>query len=98
MKTLEEMVNSSRPVLVDFYATWCGPCKIMHPILDEVKSKVGEKAKIIKLDVNTYEKLANEWKIQSVPTLMIFKDGEMKWRRSGVQKSNELITELEKWM
>lgn len=98
MKTLEEMVNNSQPVLVDFYATWCGPCKMMHPILEELKSIVGEKAKIIKIDIDTHEELANEWRIKSVPTLMIFKDGEMKWRRSGVQNTLEILNELEKWM
>ncbi len=95
MDKFEELVSSDIPVLIDFYATWCGPCKMMHPVLEELHEKVGDKARIIKIDVDKNEALAAKFNIRSVPTLMIFKNGEMKWRGAGVHSVSDLEKLLE---
>lgn len=86
----KEAIMSDTPTLVDFYATWCGPCQRMHPILDELKDKIGSKAKILKVDVDKNEPLAAEYGVQSVPTLIVFRRGEEKWRAVGVQRPTVL--------
>ena len=91
MESFHELISSSEtPVLVDFFAEWCGPCKAMSPILKQVKDMQGDKVRIIKVDLDKNNALAMQYSIQSVPTLMIFKRGKQVWRQSGVINASEL--------
>jgi thioredoxin 1 len=92
-----DIINSDQPVLVDFFAEWCGPCKMMTPILTDLKSSMGEQAKIIKIDVDKNPQAAAKFQVQGVPTLIIFKNGEIKWRQSGVVPAHELSALLKQF-
>lgn len=92
-----ELIKSEKPVLVDFSAEWCGPCKMMVPILQDVKSKLGDKANVIKIDVDRNPAIASHFHIQGVPTLMIFRNGKNEWRQSGVLQADHLIKLLEQY-
>lgn len=90
MEKFNDIINREQLTLVDFFATWCGPCKQMHPVLEQLKQDMGDDIRIIKLDIDKNEAMANAYRIQSVPTLMLFQKGEVVWRQSGAMRFNDL--------
>lgn len=97
-QSFQELINGDKPVLIDFYAEWCGPCKMMKPILDEVKGQIGEDASVIKVDVDKNPAVASALNIRGVPTLMIYKKGQVLWRKSGVVPADQLTQLLKQYM
>ncbi|HTF81779.1 MAG TPA: thioredoxin [Cytophagales bacterium] len=89
-QSFQELIKNNVPTLVDFHAEWCGPCKMMKPELEKLKSQVGEKLKIIKIDIDKNPQVASSFRVQSVPTLILFKDGQVKWRQSGALTSSQI--------
>ena len=96
MRSFSEIINQSKPVLIDFYADWCGPCKTMAPILKQVKDHLGERVSVIKIDVDKNQALAAKYQVRGVPTLMLFKNGKQLWRQSGVIQKDEIISLITK--
>jgi thioredoxin 1 len=97
-ETFGTIIKGDKPVLVDFFATWCGPCKMMQPILEQVSSQLGDQVRIVKIDVDRNQQLASQLNVSSVPTLAIFKHGEIVWRQAGVQPANVLSEKLKSFM
>ena len=98
METFKDVISSDQLVLVDFFATWCQPCKMMHPNLEQVKGELGDRIRIIKIDVDKQSATANQYRIQSVPTLMLFRQGEVLWRTSGVVQKSELLATIDPFL
>ncbi len=90
MDEFNEIINSDRPTLVDFFATWCGPCRLQAPIIDRLKAGMGDRANVIKVDIDKNMEIARRYRVQSVPTLILFRSGEPVWRAVGVQQADVL--------
>lgn len=97
MEKFNELMQSTKPVLVDFYAEWCGPCQIMKPRILDVAERIGDDAKVIQIDIDKEKELATRFRIQSVPTLIIFKNGKQQWRQSGVISAHALMQLLKEY-
>lgn len=98
MENFNDIIKSEKLSLVDFYATWCGPCKMMHPILEQLKDDLGDSIRIIKIDVDKNEAVSMQYRIQSVPTFMLFKSGEVLWRQSGTIRLNDLKSLISQYL
>ena len=95
--SFNDIINDDKPVLIDFSAEWCGPCQMLKPILEDVKNKVGDSAKIIKIDVDKNPAIASQFQIMGVPTLMVFKNGKSEWRQSGVLPADHIVSVLKQY-
>jgi thioredoxin 1 len=94
MNNFEGHINGDKPVVVDFYADWCSPCKLMGPVLHEIKERVGDRATILKMDIDKAPYYSQLYSVQAVPTLIIFKKGNVVWRKSGVTPAHEILRQL----
>ena len=94
MSDFNQLIQENKPTLVDFHATWCGPCRVQGPILEDVKNKLGDKVNILKVDIDQNQELAAKFNVRSVPMLIIFKNGEAVWRAVGVQRADLLEQKL----
>ena len=97
MSKFSEIINQPKPVLVDFFAEWCGPCKMMSPILKEVKDELGENVSIIKIDVDKNPSLASKYQVSGVPTLVLYNKGQQVWRQSGLVQKREIVSMIQKF-
>ena len=98
MNDFEKLIGESKPTLVDFFETWCGPCKMQAPILEEVKNAVGDKANVVKVDIDKNRNLATQYNVQSIPTLILFRNGEPVWRTVGLQQRETLVSKLNEYI
>ena len=100
MAKFEDIIQGNTLVFVDFFATWCGPCKMMHPVLEGLKKQLGERVKIVKIDIDSpvNRQLVNSYQVQAVPTLMLFKGGKMVWRQSGAMQETQIRKVIEKYL
>jgi len=98
MSDFNEIINSDKPTLVDFYADWCGPCKVMSPIIEQTKSTLGDTATVLKINIDNNQEVARKYQIRSIPTLMIFKEGEVVWRQSGVPQKEMIVESVKKFI
>ena len=98
METFNDVISEDRLVLVDFFATWCQPCKMMHPVLQQVKSVLGDKIRVIKVDVDKNRQTAGQYQIQSVPTLMLTRGGQVLWRQSGAMPKADLLAVIDPFL
>jgi thioredoxin 1 len=98
MNAFQQLIGSGKPVLVDFTATWCGPCKMMAPVLEQVKRALGDKLTIIKIDIDKSPQTAGSYEIQGVPTLLLFREGNIKWRQSGVMTAQDLMRSISPYL
>ena len=94
-KTFQELIDGDTPVLVDFFAEWCGPCKMMQPILEDTSKQLGEKVKIVKVDIDRNPLAASKFQVRGVPTLLLFQNGQVLWRQSGVVPTHQLIQQIQ---
>ena len=93
--SFEKLISSDKPVMIDFYADWCGPCKMVSPLLEELKDELGDKVRIVKINVDNNEAISQQLEVRSIPTLMIYQKGDLKWRTSGVQTKALMKKKLE---
>lgn len=93
--SFEKLISSEKPVMIDFYADWCGPCKMVAPILKELKEDLGDQVRIVKIDVDKNQNISQKLNVQSIPTLMVFQNGDLKWRTAGVQTKALMKKKLE---
>ena len=98
METFNDVISEDRLVLVDFFATWCQPCKMMHPVLEQLKDTLGDKIRIIKVDVDKYGQTAAQYGVQAVPTLMLFRNGQTLWRQSGMMSRADLLAVIDQYL
>ena len=98
METFQQIINGEKPVLIDFYATWCGPCKAMSPIVEQIGKEIQGQARVLKIDVDKNQAVAAQYQIQAVPTFMIFKKGEMVWRQPGGADKMTIMNQLRKFI
>ena len=95
MSSFKDIIKGEKPVLIDFHATWCGPCQTMSPIIDEVKNHFGDRIRVLKIDVDKNQQAAAKYKVRGVPTFLLFKNGEVQWRSAGMQSRKDLVNQID---